>query len=116
MTELFIDVTLEKSTGASWSPPSIDYFGQSYLALNAATSCSNGPGTFRTRVNYTLEFPPGFTPVYTASWLYSPWKSVACGLTLAAAPNGTAAADARATADDDAVTLTIMSDGTVTAS
>lgn len=77
---IWIDVYLEKSTGQEWSAPSKSYNNVSHLANYGNTSCANGPGTFRARVQYAITFPAGYAPRYHASYLYSPWRSVGCGL------------------------------------
>lgn len=86
MTEIYIQTTLEKSNGQYWSGNVRDYFNSSYEMSNAATSCSQGPDSFRTRVSYVIQAPPGVNPRYTANTIYSPWIGVACGVTLAANP------------------------------
>lgn len=72
MTEIYIQTTLEKSNGQYWSGNVRDYFNSSYEMSNAATSCSQGPDSFRTRVSYVIQAPPGVNPRYTANTIYSP--------------------------------------------
>lgn len=83
MTEIYIRAYLEKAGGASWGGTTESWLntppGQTYSSF-ANTSCSQAPGTFRTRVSYTFRSPAGVNPAYTANTIYSPWKGVACGV------------------------------------
>lgn len=117
MTEIYLRAYLEKSTGSSWggnteawlnTPPGTTY--SSY----ANTSCSNGPGTFRTRVTYALTSPPGYNPAYSANTIYSPWYSLACGLAGLAEPQALGVGTAGWTSDvplPEGVSLRPTSDG-----
>jgi hypothetical protein len=90
MQEIYLAVYLEKSNGSTWSSyPFYDVFNTSSASENASTLCSQGPGTFRTRVSYVLRAPVGYSPAYTANTIYSPWMGVACGASFVA--NGGAA-------------------------
>ena len=84
MAEIYIKTTLEKATGSTWAGNTQDWYNVSSLQSNASTLCSQGPGTFRTRVSYVLRAPAGYSPAYSANTIYSPWTSVACGLQFAA--------------------------------
>lgn len=81
MDEIYLGIYLEKATGATWSSyPFYDAFNTSSASENASTSCSQGPGTFRTRASYVLRAPAGYSPAYSANTIYSPWiTDVACG-------------------------------------
>jgi hypothetical protein len=85
MSEIYLAVHLEKATGGSWSSwPFYDSYNTKWASENAATSCGQGPGTFRSRVSYVLQAPPGANPAYSSGSIYSPWISVACGASLVA--------------------------------
>lgn len=87
MDEIYLAVWLEKSTGSSWSSfPFYDYYNTSAASENAATSCGQGPGVFRTRVAYVLRAPAGYSPSYASNNFTGPWKNVACGVGFTAAP------------------------------
>lgn len=86
MDEIYVQTFLEKSNGQVWSQPAVDYFNTPYEMSNAATSCKNGPGTFRTRVSYTIHAPAGVNPRYAANTIYSPWKPFGCGVATFASP------------------------------
>jgi len=91
--EIYIRTYLEKSTGASWGGNTQDYFDSSWEQSNAATSCNQGPGTFRTRVSYAIHAPVGVSPRYAANTIYSPWVPVACGVSNRATSSGNGAAE-----------------------
>ena len=88
MTEIYIKTYLEKSGGPSWVGNTESWLnstaGKTYKSV-ANTSCSQGPASFRTRVSYSFQSPPGWSPAYTANTLYSPWIGVACGVTFRSA-------------------------------
>lgn len=71
-----------EANGEKWSDDGKDFFNVKQLQDNAATSCSEGPASFRTRVSYALDSPPGVNPAYHANAIYSPWKYVVCGTAL----------------------------------
>ncbi|ALE93677.1 hypothetical protein AOC05_17335 [Arthrobacter alpinus] len=83
MTEIYLRTYLEKSGGPTWGGNTESWLnataGKTYKSV-ANTSCSQGPATFRTRVAYTLQSPPGVSPAYTANNIYSPWFGLACGV------------------------------------
>ena len=76
-SNLYLKVTLEKYNGASWTRPALDYLNSFGFKSTAASSCSAGPGTFRTRVDYVVKRYSTSTP--KAGNLYTPWMGVACG-------------------------------------
>lgn len=82
MTEIYVRAYLEKSGGSSWAGNAQSWFntpaGYTYSSF-ANTSCSQSPGTFRTRVSYTFQSPPGVNPSYSANTIYSPWIGLRCG-------------------------------------
>ncbi len=79
MTEMFLQVHLQKSTGASWAGPSKDLFNTTWLNTNAATSCSSGAGSYRGRAYTEVRPPAGWSPAMQSQTKYSPYVSVACG-------------------------------------
>ncbi|MHA7177379.1 hypothetical protein ACX80D_12055 [Arthrobacter sp. Sr24] len=92
MTEIYIRTYLEKSGGPSWGGNTESWLnavaGKTYKSV-ANTACSQSPGTFRTRVSYTFQSPPGVNPAYTANTIYSPWFGIACGASFRSAqPEG----------------------------
>ncbi len=91
MQEIYVLTTLERMDGVTWTGNTRDYFNSNYEQSNAATSCNQGPGTFRTRVSYVIYAPPGVNPAYATSTVYSPWIGVICGGVTAATgqPSGT---------------------------
>jgi hypothetical protein len=91
MEEIYIETYLERSDGSSWPGDAEDWLNTTYESSNAAVNCSAGPGTFRTRVSYALTAPSGTNPRYTANTIYSPWISVACGVSSAIVGPGAAA-------------------------
>ncbi|NQX29855.1 hypothetical protein HQQ81_21110 [Microbacteriaceae bacterium VKM Ac-2854] len=110
MTEIYIRAYLEKSGGSSWGGNTQSWLntpaGMTYSSF-ANTSCSQAPGTFRTRVSYTFTSPPGVNPSYTANTIYSPWIGLACGVSRVA-PQSADSADAKWTSEKalpDGVTL-----------
>lgn len=82
MTEIYVRAYLEKSGGSSWAGNPQGYLntpaGYTYSSF-ANTSCSQAPGTFRTRVSYAFQSPPGVNPSYSANTIYSPWTGLLCG-------------------------------------
>jgi hypothetical protein len=78
MDEIYLKVKLERSTGTVVDGTTDDYFNTAYESGNASTSCANA-GTWRTRVEYALRAPAGYSPAYSANNFASPWKAVACG-------------------------------------
>jgi len=79
MQEIYVKTTLQKSAGPSWAGTPFDRFNVARGQANAATSCTAGPGTFRTVTSYVLRAPAGIDPAYAANTVYGPWRSVACG-------------------------------------
>lgn len=62
MNEIYQQTRLYKSGGGSWLGLPFDRFNVSYGSSNAATACSNGPGTFYGTA-YTILYPPaGYSP------------------------------------------------------
>lgn len=62
MNEIYQQTRLYKSGGGSWLGLPFDRFNVSYGSSNAATACSNGPGTFYGTA-YTILYPPaGYFP------------------------------------------------------
>lgn len=74
---LHVRVTLEKFVSSSWTGQTSDRLNTFLVSSNAATSCSNGPGVFRTRVEYVVKKDAGI-PGYSGT-LYTAWKDIACG-------------------------------------
>lgn len=86
MAELFVKVTVQKSTGASWTGAASDRFNSSYVSASAAISCSQGPGTYRTRTSYVIYGSPGNSPSYVSSYLDTPYVNLACGVPFRSSP------------------------------
>lgn len=83
MTEIYLRAYLERSDGSSWGGNTeawLDSIANKTYKSFANTSCSQSPGTFRTRVSYAFQSPPGVSPAYTSNIIYSPWFGLACGL------------------------------------
>jgi hypothetical protein len=108
MDQIKTQTTLEKSNGQVWSAGVSDKKGVQNLSTYGNTSCSNSPGTFRTRLEVTLQFPAGFTPRYHYNNYYSPWKSFACGAARAASDSTQEAAEFMVVARTDG-SLTVTS-------
>jgi len=86
MSEIYLKVSIEKSTGTVVNGEPDDYFNTAYESGNAATSCSDS-GTWRTRSAYALRAPAGYNPSYASGSVVSAWTSVVCGAARVA-PNG----------------------------
>lgn len=77
---------LVKSGGPAWSGAPKSPTNTTYVNVNAATSCSNGPGSFSTKIVATVYFPYSFTPAQASVTIASPFVGAACG--VAFAPQG----------------------------
>lgn len=112
MTEIYIRAYLEKSTGSSWGGNTESWLntpaGKTYSSY-AKTSCSQGPGTFRTRLSVAFTSPPGYNPSYHANTYYSVWRGVACGVSFAPA----FVDEKRDSTPASEVTFSFLDDGTV---
>lgn len=116
MDEIYIRAYLEKAGGSSWGGTTESWVytvpGRTFSSF-ANTSCSEAPGTFRTRVSYTFRSPAGVNPAYTANTIYSPWKGVACGVSRMA-PQAEQSERAAWTSENplpEGVTMTATEDG-----
>lgn len=87
MSEIYLRVSIEKSTGSIIYDDPLDYFNTSYEKGHAATSCSNA-GTWRTRAAYVLRAPSGYNPSYASGSTYSAWSRIVCGVSSRTAPDG----------------------------
>lgn len=88
MTEMYLQIHLQKSTGASWAGTPKNYFNTSWLSANAATSCSSGAGSYRGRAYTVVRPPAGWSPSSQSQTKYSPYVSVGCGATSFAPASG----------------------------
>lgn len=79
MTEIFLQIHLQKSTGASWAGTPKDFFNASWVSANASTACSSGAGSYRGRAYTEVRPPAGWSPAMQSQTKYSPYVSVGCG-------------------------------------
>ncbi|TFC22098.1 hypothetical protein E3O55_18955 [Cryobacterium sp. MDB1-18-2] len=77
--EMYISVILEKSDGRNWQGSAYSMLNTKSGSANAATSCSNGPGSFRNVTYISVQAPVGSTGNHSET-LQSSWVDVACGL------------------------------------
>ena len=93
MSSIYIDVELQRTSpnpNTWFNGTGITTSGKTNASDNQATSCSQGPGTFRGWATTTIVPPPGY--VLTGSPTDSKWGTavgVACGLSKSTAAQGT---------------------------
>lgn len=106
MPSVHIQTWLYKSPSTYWTGKADSRVGvaaNKKLQSNRAVSCSKGPGKFRNRTYVQFNSPSGVNPAYHANTYYSPWTSVACGVSRAAPESS----------EQQVVDISVMSDGTI---
>lgn len=90
MSRIYIRTWLHKSGGSTWPGAPRDWLVTSSVSANAATDCSNGPGTFYGSSTTELYPPAGYTPTYATLTNTGASVWVKCGSGISIAPDARA--------------------------